>query len=91
MQQTHDRKMTLGCGVCVQMCYSCRWLKLPASGASWQLVSQIRGHLLLLTASKPEEVGWKSTNSSRPWPGLRVSAGLPGCCSSGSHKCHSFT
>lgn len=102
---TYDRdKINLGCGVCVcfnincahkQMCvykcHSCRQLYLPASGASWRLVSQIRGDLLEPTASKAEEVGWKSTNSSLPWPGRRVSSGLPDCCSSGSHKCHSFT
>lgn len=77
--------------MCVYKCHSCRQLYLPASGASWRLVSQIRGDLLEPTASKAEEVGWKSTNSSLPWPGRRVSSGLPGCCSSGSHKCHSFT
>lgn len=67
------------------------WTQLPARGASCLLVSQIRGDLAVATTSRPEEVGWKCTSSSLPWPGCRVSSGLLGCSCSGSHKRHSFT
>lgn len=81
------------CDVCLNLncAHNEQLLLIPASGASWRLVSQMRGELEVLTASKPEEVGWNCTSSNLPWPGRRVNSGLLGCSCSGSHKRHSFT
>lgn len=63
---------------------------VPARALSL-LVSQTWTPLPEPTASKPEAVGWKSSSSSRPSPGLNDILALTGCSSPGSHTRHTFT